>query len=110
MAVLAVLIVEICLCLSDQEFRAHIAIAFESVSSKVPKLNTKRVTDPMVVSIAWDSWMGAVVMLSGLPTVHLGLQQMQRPPGRKRSGGAQFCLLSLSPLRLAPSFSCRLEV
>lgn len=63
MAVLAVLIVEICLCLSALEFGAHIAIALEPVMSKAPRLNIRRITDPIVVLIAWGSWVGAVVMV-----------------------------------------------
>ncbi|CAF9931211.1 MAG: hypothetical protein ALECFALPRED_004955 [Alectoria fallacina] len=63
MAVLAVLVVEICLCLSAQAFGAHIAIALEPVMSKVPRLNARRIMDPIVVFIAWGSWVGAVVMV-----------------------------------------------
>lgn len=63
MAVLAVLILEICLCLSAQDFGAHIAIALEPVMLKAPRLNMRKITDPVVVLIAWGSWVGAVVMV-----------------------------------------------
>lgn len=63
MAVLAVLIIEICLCLSAVEFGAHIAIALEPLVSKAPRLNMRRITDPMVVLLAWGPWVGAVVMV-----------------------------------------------
>ena len=53
MAVLAVLILEICLCLSAQDFGAHIAIALEPVMLKAPRLNMRKITDPVVVLIAW---------------------------------------------------------
>lgn len=62
MAVLAVLIIEICLCLSAVELGAHIAIALEPIVSKAPRLNIRRITDPMVILVAWGSWVGAVVM------------------------------------------------
>lgn len=63
MAVLAVLTVEIGLCLLAPQFGAHIAIALEPMMSKIPRLNIRRITDPIVVLIAWGSWVGAVVMV-----------------------------------------------
>ncbi len=63
LAVLAVLIVEICLCLSALELGAHIAIALEPVMSKAPRLDIRRVMDPLVVLVAWGSWVGAVIMV-----------------------------------------------
>ena len=62
MAVLAVLLVEICLCLSALIFGAHMAIGLDPLVSKIPALKTRRVLDPIMVVLAVGSWIGAVFM------------------------------------------------
>jgi fluoride ion exporter CrcB/FEX len=62
MAVLAVLFVEVGVCLSALDFGAHLAIALHPIMSKIPSVNTRRVLDPLVVFLAWGCWAGTVLM------------------------------------------------
>lgn len=62
MGVLAIVIVEVCVCLSALECGAHAAIAVQPIMSKLPRINTRRVLDPLAIFLAWGTWIGTVFM------------------------------------------------
>ena len=78
MAVLAVLLIEICLCLSALMFGAHTAIALDPVVSKIPALKTRKVLDPVMVVLAAGAWIGAVIMTIWPPDRVFGGQESWR--------------------------------
>ena len=62
MAVLAVVFVEVCLCISALLFGAHVAIGLDSVVSRIPVSKVARVLDRVVVVLGLGLWIGAIVM------------------------------------------------
>lgn len=62
MAMLAVIIVTVCLSLSALFLGAHLAVATERFTPSFPFLATRRLLDPAVVVVGWGCWLGAVLM------------------------------------------------
>ena len=62
MAVLAVIIATVAICMAGLSFGAHLAIATESIMSSLPFVTTRKWVDPAVVFLAFGSWLGAVLL------------------------------------------------
>lgn len=62
MAVLAVIILTVCLSLGALKTGAHIAIALDPITPTLPFFFTRKIIDPLFVFLAWGSWLGAVFM------------------------------------------------
>lgn len=62
MALLAVIITTITVCISALFLGAHIAIALEPYTPSVPFRFGRKVIDKMVVFVAWGCWLGAVLL------------------------------------------------
>lgn len=62
MAMLAVIIVTVCLSLSGLFIGAHLAIASERYTPTMPYPLTRKVLDPAVVVLGWGCWLGAVLL------------------------------------------------
>ncbi|MCJ1230047.1 hypothetical protein MMC12_006718 [Toensbergia leucococca] len=62
MAILAVLILTICLCLSAFQFGAHLALALEPITPSIPFIFARKFVDRSMVIVAWGCWFGAIVM------------------------------------------------
>ncbi|KZF26520.1 hypothetical protein L228DRAFT_279707 [Xylona heveae TC161] len=62
MAVLAVLILTLCLCMSALKIGAHLALLLEPVLPTLPFLFMRKVFDRVMVFVAWTSWLGAVFL------------------------------------------------
>lgn len=62
MAICAVILVTLMLCLGALLLGAHIAIALENWTTGIPNLVPRKIIDRMVVFIAWGAWLGAVLM------------------------------------------------
>ena len=99
MAVLAVVTLTICLCLSGLKLGAHIAIATQSITPAIPTFFMRKILDRTVVVLAWSAWVGAVFMTIWPP---------DRPSGPAADGniswsqetwrGQVLCSLVFSPL------------
>lgn len=62
MAICAVIMVTVILCLGALLLGAHVAIALEPLTPGIPQLVARRIADRMIVFIAWTAWLGAVFM------------------------------------------------
>ncbi|KAH7342745.1 CrcB-like protein-domain-containing protein [Rhexocercosporidium sp. MPI-PUGE-AT-0058] len=62
MALLAVIIITVTLCVSALHIGAHLAIALQPFTPSVPYKFCRRVLDPMVVFLAWGCWLGAIIL------------------------------------------------
>ena len=62
MAVLAVIIVTVALCLGALQAGAHLAIALGIYLPSIPYLFARRFLDRTIVFLAWMSWLGAIIM------------------------------------------------
>ena len=62
MAICAVILVTLILCLGALLLGAHLAIALENWTPGIPNLVARKTVDRMVVFIAWGAWFGAVLM------------------------------------------------
>jgi len=62
MAVLAVLITTVGLCLGALQFGAHLALALEPITPSIPFLFARKLVDRFFVFLAWGSWLGAIIM------------------------------------------------
>jgi CrcB protein len=62
MAVLAVIIITVAVCLSGLYFGAHLAIALEPYTPTLPFSFTRKVFDPFIVFVAWSCWLGAIIL------------------------------------------------
>lgn len=62
MGVLAVIIVEVGVCLSALSCGAHVAISLQPAILVLPRINMRRVLDPLVVVLVWGLWMGVIAM------------------------------------------------
>ena len=111
MAVLAVLVVETCACLSALIFGAHVAIALQRFTFKIPKFATRRVLDPLVVPIAWGCWIGAVVMAIWPPDRFPSDAQVEHLNGAHESwrGKVLFAIV-LAPLGCLVRFHASLRL
>ncbi|MCJ1481564.1 hypothetical protein MMC06_001723 [Schaereria dolodes] len=63
LALLAVVLLTVCLCLSALQFGAHFALAIEPYTPSFPFRLTRRILDCGVVVVAWGSWLAAVFMV-----------------------------------------------
>lgn len=66
MALLAVIITTIAVCVSGLRAGAHIAIASEPYIPSIPFAITRKVLDRVAVVLAWGCWVGAII-LAALP-------------------------------------------
>ncbi|KFY22083.1 hypothetical protein V493_06852 [Pseudogymnoascus sp. VKM F-4281 (FW-2241)] len=62
MALLAVNILTLCLCISALKFGAHLAIALHHITPSIPARLIRRICDRITVVIAIGAWLGAVLM------------------------------------------------
>lgn len=62
MAVVAVIILTLCLCLSALKIGAHFAIGLKSFTPSVPAFLTSKTFNRGMVLFSWGLWLGAVVM------------------------------------------------
>ena len=62
MAICAVILVTVILCLGALLLGAHLAIALGPVTPGIPQLVARRIVDRMIVFIAWSAWLGAVLL------------------------------------------------
>lgn len=72
MAVLAVIIFTVCLCLSGLKGGAHLGIALERFIPSLPKFLTRKTFDRCAVIFAWAIWIGAIAMAIWPPDRPLG--------------------------------------
>lgn len=66
MALLAVIITTVTVCISGLRIGAHIAIALEPYIPSIPFAITRKVLDRLAVVLAWGCWAGAII-LAALP-------------------------------------------
>lgn len=62
MAFLAVLITTICLSVSAVSIGAHVALFLSPITPTIPFRVTRRIIDPLMVFVAFGTWLGAVFM------------------------------------------------
>ncbi|KAL2066265.1 hypothetical protein VTL71DRAFT_2336 [Oculimacula yallundae] len=62
MSVLAVILLEVSLCMCALHVGADSAVALEPILSKLPRANLRRFLDPAIVPLAWGAWLSCVVM------------------------------------------------
>ena len=62
MAICAVILVTLMLCLGALLLGAHLAIALESWTPGIPNLAARKTVDRMIVFVAWGAWLGALFM------------------------------------------------
>ncbi len=62
MALLAVIITTIALCISGLHIGAHLAIAFEPWTPSLPFTFCRKVLDRLAVVLAWGCWLGAIFL------------------------------------------------
>lgn len=62
MAVLAVIIVTVAVCLGALQTGAHLAIALEPYIPSIPYIFARKFVDRTIVFVAWMSWLGAIAM------------------------------------------------
>lgn len=62
MAFLAVLITTICLSVSAVSIGAHVALFLSPITPTIPFRATRHIIDPLVVFVAFGTWLGAVFM------------------------------------------------
>ena len=99
MGVLAIVIIEVCVCLSALECGAHVAIALQPVLSKLPNMNKRIVLDPLAVFVGWGLWIGSVILAIWPPDRSLILAARERsPPGQDKWRGHILFALIFAPL------------
>jgi CrcB protein len=62
MALIAVILVTVTLCLSGLQFGAHLAIFTEPFTPTIPFVLGRKVLDRVTVFIAWGCWIGAIIL------------------------------------------------
>ncbi|KAI9816889.1 MAG: hypothetical protein M1827_001534 [Pycnora praestabilis] len=62
MALLAVILLTLCLCLAGLQLGAHIAIVLEPITPTLPFFATRKFFDRSIVMVAWLSWLGAIFL------------------------------------------------
>jgi fluoride exporter len=63
MAVLSVIILTVCLCLSALKAGAHLAIAVEKLTPSLPTFATRRTFDICATLFSWALWLGTILMV-----------------------------------------------
>ena len=86
LALLAVIITTVSLCLSGLLGGAHIAIAFEPYTPTIPFKFGRKILDRVIVCIAWGCWIGAIILAILPPDRDDG-------PAEKWRGRAVFALV-----------------
>lgn len=94
MAICAVIITTIILCLGALRLGAHLAIAIDSLTSKIPRLSARKTVDRMIVFISWTGWLGAVFMAVWPPDRSADLADQAQEVWR---GDALFALVFAPP-------------
>lgn len=62
MAILAIIILTLALCMSALKIGAHIAILLDPLTPTFSFFLLRKVLDRVVVVVAWGSWLGAIIM------------------------------------------------
>jgi len=62
MAICAVIILTVFLCIGALLAGAHLALALESFTPRIPSLFARRYVDRSAVILAWAAWLGAILM------------------------------------------------
>ncbi|TVY54960.1 Fluoride export protein 1 [Lachnellula cervina] len=70
MALLAVIITTIALCISGLYIGAHIAITSEPFTPSLPYKHCRKILDPLAVVLAWGCWLGAIFLAIWPPDRH----------------------------------------
>jgi CrcB protein len=86
MALLAVIITTVCLCVSGLYIGAHIAMASQPYTPSIPFAFCRKVVDRVVVFLGWGCWFGAILLAIFPPDRH------ESPPEIWR-GRAVFALI-----------------
>ena len=97
MAVLAIIITTVILCLGALQAGAHLAIALETYLPSIPYLFARRFVDRIIVFLAWTSWLGAIIMAIWPPDRPGGPAGSQNRAQEKWRGDALFALV-LAPV------------
>ena len=72
MALIAVIIVTAALCISGLYIGAHVAIATENFTPRLPFAFGRKILDRLAVSLAWGCWLGAIILAIFPPDRHGG--------------------------------------
>lgn len=78
MALLAVMITTIALCISGLHVGAHIAIALEPYTPSLPFAFCRKLLDRLAVVLAWGCWLGAIFLAIFPPDRHDGGREIWR--------------------------------
>lgn len=62
MALLAVIVVTVCLSLSALKLGAHLAVTLEKITPSFSFPLTRKCIDPLMVFIGWSAWLGAILL------------------------------------------------
>ncbi|XMA15442.1 hypothetical protein WAI453_008233 [Rhynchosporium graminicola] len=62
MALLAIIIITVALCISGLHIGAHLAIDLERFIPSIPFKLCRKVFDPTAVFLAWGCWLGAIIL------------------------------------------------
>ena len=62
LAILAILITTVGLCLGALQVGAHLALGLEPFTPSIPFLFARKIVDRSIVFVAWSCWLGAVFM------------------------------------------------
>ncbi|PBP27920.1 CrcB-like protein [Diplocarpon rosae] len=78
MALLAVTIITVALCISGLHVGAHLAIASERFTPSLPYRFCRNFLDPLAVFLAWGCWLGAILLAIFPPDRHSGSPEIWR--------------------------------
>lgn len=78
MALVAVLITTVTVCLSGLHFGAHLAIFLEPWTPSLPYAFMRKFLDRVVVLLAWGSWLGSILLAIWPPDRHTGDPEIWR--------------------------------
>ena len=78
MALLAVIITTVALCISGLHIGAHIAIASEPFIPSLPFAFVRKILDRLCVLLAWGCWLGAIFLVIFSPDRHSGGTEIWR--------------------------------
>lgn len=78
MALLAVIITTVALCISGLYIGAHIAIVSEPFTPSLPYTFCRKVLDRVAVVLAWGCWLGAIFLAIWPPDKHDGPPEIWR--------------------------------
>lgn len=86
MAVLAIIITTVSVCISGLHLGAHVALALEPYIPMLPFSFTRKFLDPIAVFIAWSAWLGSIILSIFPPDRHSSSVEIWR-------GRAMFALV-----------------